>query len=170
MPPRKQSRVQAHRHCHYCGQAYAEWTVYPRTCPGCGQMVWSNPVPVAVAVVRMQQGGVLIIQRGIEPARGLWALPGGFLEAGETWQAGAAREVFEETGLTVPLEDIELVDALSAAQNRQIVLFCVTRSTYRLDDFTFTPCEETLDLRVMSKPEELAFPAHTRYALRFLKG
>lgn len=131
-------------------------------------MVWSNPLPVAVVLVKMTEG-VLIIQRGIEPAKGLWALPGGFLETGESWQSGAVREVFEETGLEVPREDIELIDALSVAQNRQIILFCGTRSSYRLSDFKFAPSEETLDLRVMSQPETLAFSAHTEHARRFLE-
>jgi 8-oxo-dGTP diphosphatase len=114
------------------------------------------------------QEGLLIIQRGIEPARGLWALPGGFLETGETWQAGAVREVYEETGLQVPRDDIELIEALSVAQNRQIILFCGTKSSYRLSDFNFAPSEETLDLRVMTQPENLAFSAHTEHARRFL--
>lgn len=114
--------------------------------------------------------GVLIIRRGIEPAKGHWALPGGFLETGESWQEGACREVREETGLSLPHSDIELIDALSVAQNRQIILFCKTKSRYSLNDFVFAPCEETLDLRVMKEPEQLAFSAHTEYARRLLKG
>ena len=114
--------------------------------------------------------GVLIIQRGIEPAKGHWALPGGFLETGESWQEGAAREVREETGLNLPREEIQLVDALSVAQNRQIILFCATKNRFACSDFTFNPCEETLDLRVMTKPEPLAFSAHTEFARRLLAG
>jgi ADP-ribose pyrophosphatase YjhB (NUDIX family) len=162
-------RVSAHRHCHYCGSQYPQVERFPRTCPACGQMVWSNPLPVAVVAVRAE-GGVLIIQRGIEPAKGKWALPGGFLETGETWQEGSCREVFEETGLRVDAADIELVEALSVAQNSQIILFSATRSTYRLSDFTFEASEETLDLRILREPEDLAFAGHTTCARKFLTG
>ncbi|GAB4441440.1 MAG: NUDIX domain-containing protein [Turneriella sp.] len=132
-------------------------------------MVWSNPLPVAVVAVRAE-GGVLIVRRGIEPAKGKWALPGGFLETGETWQEGSCREVFEETGLRIDPADIELVEALSVAQNSQIILFSATRSTYRLRDCSFKASEETLDLRVLREPEELAFTGHTAFARRFLTG
>jgi ADP-ribose pyrophosphatase YjhB (NUDIX family) len=115
-------------------------------------------------------GGVLIIQRGIEPAKGHWALPGGFLETGESWQEGAAREVREETGLVLPRTEIQLIDALSVAQNRQIILFCTTKSRHARSDFTFIPNAESLDLRIMTTPEPLAFSAHTEYARRLLTG
>lgn len=159
--------VNAHRHCHYCGSQYPQVESFPRTCPACGRQVWSNPLPVAVVAVRAE-GGVLIIKRGIEPAKGKWALPGGFLETGETWQEGSCREVFEETGLRIDPAGIELVEALSVAQNSQIILFSVTRSSYRLSDFAFESSEEALDLRVMREPEELAFAGHTTFARKFL--
>ncbi len=159
----------AHAHCHYCGAKYPQTETYPRTCPACGRHVWSNPLPVAVVAVRTE-GGVLIIQRGIEPAKGKWALPGGFLETGETWQEGSCREVFEETGLRIDPADIEPVEALSVAQNSQIILFSVTRSSYRLGDFAFRKSEETLALRILHEPEELAFAGHTAFARKILSG
>lgn len=155
-----------HSHCHFCGTAYADNNAYPRTCPACGEMFWSNPIPVAVVAVKMENG-VLIIQRGIEPAKGHWALPGGFLETGETWQQGACREVLEETGFKLPTEEIELVYALSAARTRQLILFCATKSRFRFSDFTFVPSEETLAVRIMAAPEKLAFPAHAEFAQRY---
>jgi 8-oxo-dGTP diphosphatase len=59
------------------------------------------PVRCAGAVVRDSSGRLLMVRRANEPARGLWSLPGGRIEPGETAVAAAAREVLEETGLRV---------------------------------------------------------------------
>jgi 8-oxo-dGTP diphosphatase len=62
------------------------------------------PLPVVAcvgAVVHDAAGRLLLIQRGREPSRGLWSLPGGRVEAGETAEQAVQREVLEETGLRV---------------------------------------------------------------------
>ncbi len=65
---------------------------------------------VAVGAVVVHENRVLLVQRGSEPLKGHWTLPGGMLEVGETLAAGVAREVREETGLEV--ETVELVEIL----------------------------------------------------------
>jgi ADP-ribose pyrophosphatase YjhB (NUDIX family) len=61
----------------------------------------------------VHEGRVLLVRRGREPLKGHWSLPGGVLEIGESLTAGVAREVKEETGLSVePLELIELLDRI----------------------------------------------------------
>jgi acetyl-CoA carboxylase carboxyl transferase subunit beta len=59
------------------------------------------PVLCAGAVVRDGTGRLLLVRRGQEPSKGLWSLPGGRVEPGETPAEAAAREVLEETGLLV---------------------------------------------------------------------
>ncbi len=60
------------------------------------------PVPrVGVGAIVIHEGRILLVKRGIEPSRGLWAIPGGTLELGETMQECAAREILEETGITI---------------------------------------------------------------------
>ena len=59
------------------------------------------PVVCAGAVIRDAGGRLLLIRRGHEPSRGLWSVPGGRVEAGETPEQAAVREVREETGLDV---------------------------------------------------------------------
>jgi len=68
---------------------------------------------VGVGAVVVKEGRVLLIRRGNEPMKGHWTLPGGLVELGEPLLAAVAREVREETGLTVePLELIELLDRI----------------------------------------------------------
>jgi ADP-ribose pyrophosphatase YjhB (NUDIX family) len=60
-----------------------------------------GPVSCAGAVVRDDEGRVLLVLRANEPSRGRWSLPGGRIEPGESAEQAAAREVREETGLDV---------------------------------------------------------------------
>ena len=61
---------------------------------------------VAVGVVIVRDGKILLIQRGKEPGRGLWAVPGGMVDVGETLQQAAAREAREETCLEVEVGEL----------------------------------------------------------------
>jgi ADP-ribose pyrophosphatase YjhB (NUDIX family) len=69
-------------------------------CPACGY-VHFGAFSLAVGGLLWHEGRVLLAQRGIEPGKGRWTLPGGYVEQDETPDAAVAREVFEETGLRV---------------------------------------------------------------------
>jgi mutator protein MutT len=86
-------------------------------------------VPCAGAVVRDARGRLLVVRRGHAPSAGLWSLPGGRVEPGETAAEAAAREVREETGLIVT------VGALLGRTE----LVGPAGSTYLVDDFSCTP-------------------------------
>src|ERR1700690_42083 len=74
---------------------------------------------VGVGAVVVDYGRVLLVQRGTEPLKGQWSLPGGMLELGESLTAGVVREVLEETGLLVePVELIELLDRIHRQDER----------------------------------------------------
>jgi ADP-ribose pyrophosphatase YjhB (NUDIX family) len=86
------------------------------SCPACGQIVYVNPRLVVATFPITAGGEVVLIRRGIEPGRGSWAQPGGFLEVDETVSEAAVRETREETGLEVELgEIIGLYSRLEAA-------------------------------------------------------
>jgi 8-oxo-dGTP diphosphatase len=65
-------------------------------------------------VVLLAPGHVLLIQRDWDPYEGMWALPGGHVDAGETSLAAAGRELGEETGIPVPTSDLRQVGAYDA--------------------------------------------------------
>jgi ADP-ribose pyrophosphatase YjhB (NUDIX family) len=77
-------------------------------CTSCGRVHYQNP-KVVVAVYVCVADRILWMRRGIEPARGLWAMPGGFMENKETPEAATSRELLEETGLHVSADDMSLV-------------------------------------------------------------
>jgi len=100
-------RLPTPRFCQVCGhylvERYVEKDGQPRLkCEGCGFVHYLNP-RVVVAVIVEREGRVLLQQRAIEPRRGFWTFPGGFLEFGEAPADGATRETKEEVGLDVTL-------------------------------------------------------------------
>lgn len=91
------------RFCVACGArlrtVLADGRRRPR-CPRCGWTFYANPVPAAVGLIA-SRGRVLLTRRARPPYAGTWDLPGGFLEAGETPEAGLRRELEEELGVGV---------------------------------------------------------------------
>ena len=69
-------------------------------CPPCDRFYYSNPTPAACCFLTNESKELLLVQRSIEPRKGLWTLPGGFVEVNETTEEAALRELEEETGLT----------------------------------------------------------------------
>ena len=68
-------------------------------CQKCGWIHYENPLPVAVCVAKDRKNRILIARRNLKPCINKWALPGGFIELGETSEDACLRELQEETGL-----------------------------------------------------------------------
>ena len=74
-------------------------------CPSCNTIHYENPKPTATLICPRNKS-ILLVKRAADPGKGLWGLPGGFIERGETPEAGATRELLEETNLTGTVKQI----------------------------------------------------------------
>lgn len=124
-------------------------------CGQCGAIHYLNP-KVVVGALPEWEGLVLLCRRAIEPRRGYWTLPAGFLEQGETMEAGACREACEEANASLAIE--ALYTLFSIPHIDQIHAYFRAR----LLDRDFHPGEESLDVGLFRENEipwrELAFP------------
>ena len=162
-------------YCSFCGTAYPTPLTYPRKCPGCSREVWANPIPVSVVVVPVLTGGrtgVLVVRRAIEPQKGKLAIVGGFLEEHETWQEGGAREVREETGITIDAKTVTpLWFSSTEPRPNRVLLFSVAKD---IEASTLPPAlvnHETSERGLVFGPggldDVLAFSLHAEAARRF---
>ena len=124
------------------------------------ERTYRNPLPVAVAVVPVAEGGVLMIRRAIPPV-GL-AFPGGYIELGETWQEALARELVEETGVRVEPDAVRELRVLSAPDGTLLV-FGTAPAVARSALTGFAPSDEVSEVVVVDGPrDDVVFALHGR--------
>ena len=144
----------AYRFCPRCGNPLESRVLKvgepPRlVCRACAFVFFLDP-KIATGVVFAHNGGILLVQRAIEPSYGKWVFPGGYVDRGETLEAAALREVQEESGLLVRLT--RLLGVYSFPGNAVIVVAYagnVTGGSLKLDD-------ESLAVRSFPPAEMLA--------------
>ena len=152
--------------CSRCGQpttfVVPEGDHLPRhVCTSCGLVHYENP-RIVVGCVAEHEGQILICRRAIEPRRGFWTIPAGFMENNETLEAGAARECHEEALAHVSIDS--LLAVINIPEAHQVHIFFRARMV----DGSFGAGPESLESKLVSAAqipwEEIAFPS-TRYAL-----
>jgi len=139
-------------------------------CPQCGTIHYQNPKVVVGAIPVWKTGDemrILLCRRAIEPRRGYWTLPAGFMENDETTAAAAMRETEEEAGARIELHG--LFSLLNVSHVRQVHLFY--RAT--LLDLDYAPGIESLEVKLFSEQEipwsEIAFPSVSHTLRRFFE-
>lgn len=158
------------RYCSHCGsdrlalEVPAGDTLARYVCGNCGSIHYQNP-KVVVGCLPFWNDQVLLCKRAIEPRLGLWTLPAGFLENGESVVAGAARETLEEADARVDVLDLHTL--ISLPQIHQVYMMFRAR----LLDLDFGPGPESLEVRLFAEAEipweAIAFRTITRTLRNF---
>ena len=129
-------------------------------CPACGYIAYENPKVVVGSVV-VAGGSVLLCRRAIDPRRGFWTLPAGYLEQGETIEEGAIREAWEEARAAIDLDGILGVFSISRIGQVQVIFRARFAGNPRAPTFSAGP--ESLETRLFEYEEipwkDLAFPS-----------
>jgi len=133
----------------------------------CGRWNYRNPVPVAALLVPVGTS-LLTVRRSIEPRAGWLALPGGFIECGETWQQAAVRELREETGVRIPVSTVRAFGALSGVDDDTVVVFGVVPPLQRLTRAVARA--EVREIVMIDRPQRMAFDVSTRAVRAFFSG
>ncbi len=124
-------------------------------CEHCGLVNYQNPKIVVGSVVR-HQGKFLMLRRAIEPRRGFWTIPAGYLELHETPEDGARREAFEEANARIAISGLLAVYTVPRLSQVQLIY----RAT--LEEPEFSAGEESLEVQLFdweSIPrDDIAFP------------
>jgi len=135
-----------------------------QVCLDCGFIYYQNPTP-AVAAIILIDGKLVMVKRKYEPFAGLWSLPAGFMEYGESAQECAAREAKEETNLRIKAD--HLVGVYNGIDDPRAHVILIVYQGQALssklvagDDASEIELFDTKNL-----PKDIAFKAH-RYAIR----
>lgn len=154
-------------HCSYCGILFEAHQPWPRTCAHCHNVSYVNPLPVAVLLLPVDNG-LLVVRRGVAPHAGRLALPGGYINIGESWQKAAARELFEETGGVVDPTDVREF-AVRSAPDGTVLIFGVAAPQHETELPPFQANSEASERLVIHAPQQLAFPLHSEVVELFFK-
>jgi NAD+ diphosphatase len=134
-------------------------------CPACNFTHWNNPTPVLAAVVEcVDRGGQILLARNAAWTHRMFALITGFMEAGESPQAGVAREVSEETGLVA--DAVSLIGVYDFQRMNQVIIayHVAARGEIRLSP-------ELAEAKLFAPADLRCWPAGTGYALAdWLRG
>lgn len=150
------------KYCHHCAAPVLlkvpEGDDKPRhICADCDTIFYQNPKNV-VGTLPVFEDRVLLCKRAIEPRLGLWTLPAGFMENGESSLQGAIRETIEEAGAHIRVADDSLYTLFNLPRINQVYMFFRAE----LLDLEFAPGFESLAVEMFREQDipwnEIAFP------------
>ena len=149
------------RYCPVCGGRLGSSRLKPNepsrlVCPKCEFVFYLDPKLVGCSIVRFDDK-IVLLKRAIDPRKGKWVLPGGYVDRGEEVPAAAVRETEEECGIRTRIEDLLGIYSYPG-RTQVVVVYLVTHVSGKL-----ISGDETLEARLFSEEEipwqDLAFPS-----------
>jgi ADP-ribose pyrophosphatase YjhB (NUDIX family) len=116
-------------------------------CIACETIHYQNPNLVIGAIPEWRDGRILLCRRAIEPRHGLWTLPAGFMENGETTAEAAVRETLEEANARIEIGDLYSLYNLPHINQVHLLVRA------RLLDLDFSPGTESLEVELFAEEE-----------------
>jgi ADP-ribose pyrophosphatase YjhB (NUDIX family) len=158
--------------CHFCGAPLTARESEGRTRLYCEKerlFIYENPIPAATGIVLDDAGRIVLIRRNRRPGENLWALPGGFIETGESPAAAAAREIEEECG--VKAREPSLVDIIYQESRFYGASILIIGYSFESFEGALRPGDDAGEVRLFdpAKLPRMAFESHTRLIRRFLE-
>jgi mutator protein MutT len=160
--------------CPKCGQSFTKISARNTQCKNCGLDYYVNPRPCNAVIITDESNRILLVKRAIDPAKGLWDLPGGFIDIGETAEESVIREAKEELGV-----EVNKIQYLYSGYDR----YEYKGLNYHTLGFVFTaqitsgemkPLDDVGEIMYFAENEipwdTLAFPVLERTLRRYLQG
>jgi ADP-ribose pyrophosphatase YjhB (NUDIX family) len=159
--------------CSNCGSSQIGFEIpdgdtKPRyICGACGTIHYQNP-KVVVGTLPIFENKILLCKRGIEPRLGMWNLPAGFMENGETMPEGARRETWEEAGIEVEIDRVHTI--YHVVHINQVLVFFLAK----LPHLDFEAGIESIEVKLFESHQipwnELAFPVNRFILEKYLEN
>ena len=160
-------------YCPYCGSPLGavEWEGRTRAyCEAEDRIIYDNPIPAATGLIVDEDGRLLLVRRNREPGLDGWALPGGFVETGESPIEAAMRELREETGLETG--DPTLIDIIHQESEFYGTSLLIIGYHFARFEGIPRPGDDAGEVRFFGREEipSLAFESHRMLVDRFFAG
>jgi 8-oxo-dGTP diphosphatase len=119
---------------------------------------YENPLPSSAAFVRNDRGEILLVKRGVEPGKGEWALPSGFIEVDETPAKACIRELKEETGLDGRIQRLLGVYSQKSSMYKNVIIVAYLVQA----DGILRPGSDSVSAEYFTPDRlpDIAFPSH----------
>jgi 8-oxo-dGTP diphosphatase len=160
------------KYCPRCRTGMEDREAYGRVrrvCPACRFVQFIDPKVGAAVLALTEDNRALLVKRAVDPARGSWCLPGGFMEIGESPQVAASRECKEESGFEV--EITRLVDVFYYEDYRGSGVLILYQG--KITDGTAHPSDEVEEVGLFGPdelPENVVFDSNVQTLARWREG
>ena len=151
--------------CHFCGAKLTRKIYEGRErffCIKCNTPIYENPVPATCIIVIDNTQRILLVKRSVEPKKGFWCLPGGFIELGEMPDKAALRELNEETGLTGKINMHIGVTSAHSDMYNTILMVCYLVNDYNGKLIAGDDALDAVFFDIDTLPE-IAFDSHEHF-------